>query len=200
MKPVSPFIISASKAISMLGHPLLTITLFALYVTFLQLPIRNAMIISTWLLGGVVLPISWYNYRKVKRGQYTNFDVSDQRQRAQFYPVLIGAISLLTGLLFATHQPRPFCYGTACVLLLVISSYGVNRYVKASLHTSLSFFLTWAIYSINQPLGLLMGVFSLFIGGSRLVLRRHTLWEVLVGALLGLIAGTALYRLVALSY
>lgn len=59
----------------------------------------------------------------------------------------------MTGLLFATHQPRSFCYGAASVLLLVVSSYGVNRYIKASLHTSLSFFLTWAIFSINQPLG-----------------------------------------------
>ncbi|MCC5613290.1 phosphatase PAP2 family protein [Nostoc sp. CHAB 5834] len=198
MKPVSPFIISTAKAISILGHPLFTITLFALLVTFLQLPISNAMIISALLLGGVVLPISWYNYRNVKRGQFTNFDVSDQRQRAQFYPVLVGAIALLTGLLFATHQPRPFCYGTACALLLVISSYGVNRYIKASLHTSLSLFLTWALFSISQPMGLLMGIFSLFIGGSRLVLGRHTLWEVLVGALLGLIAGAALYSVVLL--
>lgn len=199
MKPVSPFIYSTAKALSILGHPLLTITLFALYVTFQQLPIKNAIIISAGLLGGVVLPISWYNYRKVKRGQFTNFDVSDQRQRAQFYPVLIGAISLLTCLLFATHQPRPFCYGASCALLLVVSSYGVNRYVKASLHTSLSFFLTWAIYSINQPLGLLMGVFAILIGVSRLVLGRHTLWEILVGALIGLIAGSGLYRVALLS-
>ncbi|WP_460970735.1 phosphatase PAP2 family protein [Spirosoma migulaei] len=199
MKPVSPFIYSTAKALSILGHPLLTITLFALYVTFQQLSIRNAIIISAGLLGGVVLPISWYNYRKVKRGQFTNFDVSDQRQRAQFYPVLIGAISLLTGLLFATHQPRHFCYGAACALLLVVSSYGVNQYVKASLHTSLSFFLTWAIYSINQPLGLLMGVFAILIGVSRLVLGRHTLLEILVGALIGLIAGTCLYRVALMS-
>lgn len=199
MKPVSPFIYSTAKALSLLGHPLLTTTLFALYVTFQQLPIMNAMIISAGLLGGVVVPVAWYNYRKVKRGQYTNFDVSDQRQRAQFYPVLIGAISLLAGLLFATHQPRPFCYGTACVLLLVISSYEVNRYIKASLHTSLSFFLTWAIYGINQPLGLLMGVFANLIGLSRLVLGRHTLLEILIGALIGLIAGSGLYRVAVLS-
>ncbi|WP_461130641.1 phosphatase PAP2 family protein [Spirosoma aerophilum] len=199
MKPVSPFIYRTAKALSLIGHPLLTTTLFALYVTFQQLPIMNAVIISAGLLGGVVLPISWYNYRKVKRGQYTNFDVSDQRQRAQFYPVLIGAISLLAGLLFATHQPRPFCYGTACVLLLVIISYEVNRYIKASLHTSLSFFLTWAIYGINQPLGLLMGVFAILIGLSRLVLGRHTLLEILIGALIGLIAGTGLYRVAVLS-
>lgn len=199
MKTVSPFFYSTAKALSILGHPLLTITLFGLYVTFQRLPIRNAMIISAWLLGGVVLPISGYNYRKVKRGQYTNFDVSNQRQRAQFYPVLIGAIVLLTGALFATHQPRPFCYGTAYALLLVISSYGVNQYIKASLHTSLSFFLTWAIYIINQPLGLMMGVFSILIGVSRLVLGRHTLLEILVGALIGLIAGTGLYRVAVLS-
>lgn len=134
-----------------------------------------------------------------QKGQYTNFDVSEQRQRAQFYPILIGVISLMTVLLFATNQPRPFCYGTACALLLVVSSYGVNRYIKASLHTSLSSFLTWAIYSINQPLGLMMGGFSILIGASRLVLGRHTLLEILVGALIGLIAGTGLYGVAGLT-
>ncbi|MBC3788723.1 phosphatase PAP2 family protein [Spirosoma utsteinense] len=199
MKTVSPFIYRTAKALSVLGHPLLTISLFVLYITFQQLPTRNAIIISALLLGGVVIPISWYNYQKVKQSQYTNFDVSDQRQRAQFYPVLIGAISLMTGILFITHQPRPFCYGTACTLLLVVSSYGVNRYIKASLHTSLSFFLTWAVYSINQPLGLMMGVFAILIGASRLVLGRHTLLEILVGALIGLVSGTALYGAAVLT-
>ncbi|GAB4015947.1 phosphatase PAP2 family protein [Spirosoma koreense] len=199
MKPVSPFIYRIAKALSILGHPLLTISLFALCLTFQRLPIGNAMVISALLLGGVVIPISWYNYQQVKRGQYTDFDVSDQRQRAQFYPVLIGSIALMTVLLFATHQPRPISYGTACGLLLVVSSYGVNKYLKVSLHTSLSFFLTWAIYSINQPLGLVMGGFSILIGVSRLVLGRHTLLEILVGALIGLIAGTGLYRVTVLT-
>ena len=199
MKTVSPFIYRTAKALSVLGHPLLTISLFVLYITFQQLPIRNAIIISALLLGGVVIPVSYHNHQKVKQGQYTNFDVSDQGQRAQFYPVLIGVISLMAVLLFATHQPRPFSYGTACALLLVVSSYGVNRYIKASLHTSLSFFLAWAVYSINQPLGLMMGVFSILIGASRLVLGRHTLLEILVGALIGLLAGTGLYGTVTLT-
>lgn len=82
MKTVSPFIYRTAKALSVLGHPLFTIPLLALYVLCQQLPTRNAIIIAILLLGGVVMPISWHNYRKVKQGQYTNFDVSDQRQRA----------------------------------------------------------------------------------------------------------------------
>ncbi|MFD2936805.1 phosphatase PAP2 family protein [Spirosoma flavum] len=171
--------------------------MFSLYVAFQQLPLKNAAIVSGLLFGGVVVPIAWHNYQQVKKGQYTNFDVSNQKQRAQFYPILIGLVSLMTGLLLATDQPRPFCYGTGCVLLLLVSSYGVNRYIKASLHTALAFFLTWAIAISNQPLGLAMGIFSILIAASRLVLARHTLTEILVGALIGLLTGAGLYAFIA---
>ncbi len=199
MKTVLPFVYKTAKVISILGHPLLTISLFSVYITFRHLPLKNAVIISGLLIGGVIIPISWYSYRKVNQGQYTNFDVSNQRQRAQFYPVLIGLVALLAGLLFATNQARPFSYGTVCVLLLLVSSYGVNRYIKVSLHTSLSFFLTWAIYSISESLALAMGIFSILIAASRIILKRHTLAEILVGALIGSVTGIGLHMILTLS-
>lgn len=198
MKTGSPRLLLLAKLLSVLGHPLLTLPLVALYVSFTQLPARQAIFIATLLLGGVVVPIAWYNHRQVKRGRYTNFDVSDRGQRARFYPILIGLLSLVSGLLVATHQPRPVCYAAACCWLLVVSSYGVNRYIKASLHTSLSFFLAGLIYSISPAPGLLMGVFAFLISVSRLILKRHTVGEIAAGGLLGLMAGLGVYSLIGL--
>lgn len=185
-----------AKVLSVVGHPLLTLSLFSMYVAFQKLPLNNAVTVTGLLIGGVAIPIAWQNYRRVRRGQYTNFDVSDQRQRAQFYPVLIGLMALVTALLFATGQPLAFGYGAVCLLGLLLVSYGINRFIKVSLHTSLSIFLTWAVYSLSPLFGVVMGVLAVLVALSRLVLKRHTLTEILVGALVGLITGIGFYTII----
>ena len=184
-----------ARLISVVGHPLLTLSLFSIYVAFQKLPFDNAVTVTGLLIGGVAIPIAWQNYRKVRRGQYTNFDVSDQRQRAQFYTVLIGLVALVTGLLFATGQSLAFGYGSVRLLVLLIVSYGINRFIKVSLHTSLSVFLTWAVYMLSPLFSVVMGVFAVLVGLSRLVLKRHTLIEILVGALTGLVTGAIFYTI-----
>lgn len=197
MKTVSPFLIQTANFISVAGHPLLTVSLFTIYVTFQQLPLRNAALLSGLLIGGVILPVSVHNYRKVKRGQYTNFDVSDQRERHHFYHTVIALLALVTGLFFATGQPRPFCYGMVSMLLLVVSSYLVNFFIKASLHTSISFFMAWAILLVDPAFGVGMAVFTLFIAASRVLLKRHTIPEIVAGAIIGVGIGAGFYGRVA---
>jgi len=196
MKP-TPLLLKTARLISLLGHPLLTLPVLTSYFAFRDLPVRNAAVISLVLIGGVVLPITWQNYRKVKQGQYTNFDVSNRRQRVHFYGIALGLASAATALLWLTDQPRPYRYGFACGLGLLLISYGVNFVTKASLHTSLSTFLVWALALVSPPLSVAMAVFAVLIAASRLVLGRHTLPEVLVGALLGAVAGAVLFGLVA---
>jgi membrane-associated phospholipid phosphatase len=182
---------------SLIGHPLLTLSLFSVYVAFRQLPLLNAVTVAGLLVGGVALPVSWHNYRQVRRGRYSNFDVSDRRQRAGFYPVLIGLMAAVTGLLVVTDQPRPFWYGAVCMLGLLIGSYAANRFLKVSLHASLSFFLAGAMYLLSPPLGIGMAVLAVLVAASRLILNRHTLAEILVGVLMGLATGAGFYSLVA---
>ena len=182
--------------LSVVGHPLLTLSLFSIYVAFQKLSLNNAVTVTGLLIGGVAIPIAWQNYRRVRRGQYTNFDVSDQRQRAQFYPVLIGLVALVSGLLFATGQPLAFGYGAVCLLVLLIVSYGINLFIKVSLHTSLSVFLTWAVYMLSPPFGVVMGVLAVLVALSRLVLKRHILIEILVGVLTGVLTGISFYTII----
>ncbi|GAB3986302.1 hypothetical protein GCM10028807_03430 [Spirosoma daeguense] len=145
MQTTSSFLYKLAKRISIIGHPLLTLLVFVVSVSFHQLSARNALLVSGLLIGGVMLPVGVQNYQKVRQGKYTNFDVSYRQQRSGFYPVLIGLVALVTGIFVATNQPRSFCYGMGTTLLLLVISYGVNFFIKASLHTSLSFFRAWVI-------------------------------------------------------
>ncbi|NEU70864.1 phosphatase PAP2 family protein [Spirosoma agri] len=193
MQSVSPWLTKTARIVSAVGHPLFVTSLFTLAVAFDQLTTLNALLVSGLLLGGVIGPVTWQNYQRTKRGLYTNFDVSDRQQRYRFYPILIALLGLVTTLLFVTQQPRPFCIGFLSVLLLVVCSYGINFFCKVSLHTSISFFMVWALRLISLPLGVGMGILALLIAASRLVLSRHSLTELVVGALLGLLAGAGFY-------
>jgi len=147
------------------------------------------------LLAIVIVPIVWHNYQKVSDGNYSNFDVSSRSQRIGLYPVLIGLTLLFLALLAVTGQPYVFIHGTMCVILLLICSYCINFYIKTSLHTSISIFITVGFYSLHHSLGLILGIFTILVVLSRLVLKRHTLNEILVGALIGGISGICLYML-----
>ena len=157
------------------------------------------MLISGLLIGGVVVPVGVLTYRKVKQGKYSNFDISNRRQRAGFYPFVIGLMALATGILIVTNQPQSFIYGMSVALLLLVVSHGVNFFIKASMHTSLSFFLAWAGSLISFRLGVVLGLWAVLVAASRLILKRHTLPEVIVGGLIGLAAGIGLYNLLSPS-
>lgn len=123
MPTTSSILYKLANLISTIGHPLLMLSVFVVFVSFQQLPIQNAVLISGLLIGVVVLPVCLQNYRKVRQGTYTNFDVSDKQQRSGFYPGLIGLVALVTGIFIATNQPLSFCYGMGATLLLLVISY-----------------------------------------------------------------------------
>lgn len=189
---ISPFVCRVAKVVSVIGHPLLILPLVFSYLAFQHLPVRQATAISAVLISLVVLPITWRIYSKVKQGQYTNFDLSDQTQRSGLYPMLLLLSGLFVLLLFFTNQFQPFNRGAVCFFLLLASSYIINFFLKVSLHTSISFFLACVLYSLNAPFGILMAVFSVLVAASRLVLKRHSLPEILTGLVIGLIAGASL--------
>jgi membrane-associated phospholipid phosphatase len=182
-----------SRAVSVLGHPLLTAAGFVLFVSFTRFGGTKALVSSGVVIGLVILPIIGWNYRNTQKGRYSNFDVSVRSQRHSFYRVSVGLLLLATGVLWLTDQPPALRYGMAFALLLVVLSALANLYVKVSLHTSVSVFLSLALLTIHPVAGTVLLGFSAVVAGSRLVLRRHTLPEIGAGAAIGLAVGGGLY-------
>ena len=182
-----------SRAVSVLGHPLVTAAAFVLFVSFTRLDAAKALVSSGVVIGLVILPIVAWNYRNTQKGRYSNFDVSVRSQRHSFYGVSIALLLLATLVLWFTGQPLALCCGMAFALLLVVLSGLVNRYIKASLHTSVSVFLSLALLTMHPVAGAVLLGFSGVVAASRLVLGRHTPPEIAAGALIGLITGSWLY-------
>lgn len=188
----SPLVRRLAAVVSTLGHPLVTSSAFALVVVVGQ-RLRGAA--AGWVIGSllalVVAPISLWNLRQTRRGAYTNFDVSERAHRHSFYPVLLvllGVAALGLGWQRAL-VPAAYRYGLLAVWVLLLVCYGLNFWLKVSLHAALSFFLAYLLTQLYPSWGWLAVPAAALVAASRLVLGRHALPELLAGAALGLAAG-----------
>lgn len=187
-----PLLRRLAAVVSGLGHPLLTAALFVGAVALRQ----SGAWVAGAVVGGVVLPVAAWNYWQVRRGRYTNFDVSARRQRGSFYGVLLALLGLATGSAWLLDAPLAWRAGLGVVLGLVLLCYLLNFRLKVSLHAALSFFLAGGV-GLLAGLGWAIGAAGLagLVAASRVVLRRHTPLEVLVGAGVGIGAAGVLWQL-----
>lgn len=184
-----------ASLVSTIGNPLITTSIFILFVTTKLFTPWQAAWISFLVIAVIAIPVAVNNYVKTRNGQYTNFDLSDRQQRQEVYPRLIFLIVLVTAVLFATGQPLGFCLGSLVFTLMMITSYLINFKLKVSMHTSISVFLAFCMFKLSITGGAAMLVFALSISISRLILKRHTPAEVLAGGLLGSVFGLINYIL-----
>ena len=171
--------------ISVLGHPLLTISLFSILSLFTFESIEKASLISAIIIGGVIIPTTIKMYRGEKNGVYTNFDVSNKVERQSWYKYVLTLLFIATLILFLTDQSFTLRLGGLLFFLLLLTSQIVNHYIKSSLHVSFNIFIAFLILPMNLIISLLLFVFVPIIAWARLALKRHTLKEIIVGAFIG---------------
>lgn len=179
-----------AEIVSIIGHPLLTFPIFIIVMLFLNESIEKAIWISILIFFGIFVPMFIKMFRGSKTGKYTNFDISDQKQRKSFYPFVILLLSAVILILYLTKQPKHILIPLTFGLVLILVSYMLNYFVKVSLHVSLSVFLSFLIFPIHPIIGITFLLFSLLIAWSRLELNRHTLKEIAFGLLVGFGVGT----------
>ena len=178
-----------AKYISLIGHPLITISIFVVIAMFAFEEFHKALLISFLVIGCVIIPNTIRNYIKTKKGEYTNFDVSVRKQRNSMYLFAISLLFIITIILFNTKQTRNLCLGVLFGLILLIISYIVNFFIKCSGHVSLTIYLSFLIIPINLIVGIIVLLLSGLIGWSRVELGRHTIKEIFTGAIIGLTIG-----------
>jgi membrane-associated phospholipid phosphatase len=178
-----------ANIISIIGHPLLTIPIFVIMVLFKYQDLQRAFLISTLLLGGVFIPLTLKMYIGSRNGTYTNFDVSDKSERQNWYVIVLILLFILTSILFLTNQPRVIKYNALFFFLLLFIAKMGNYFIKTSLHVSLNIFLSFLMMQINLMYGFSFLGFVFVIAWSRLILKRHTLKEIIYGGLNGLAIG-----------
>jgi membrane-associated phospholipid phosphatase len=182
-----------ARLLSILGHPLLTTAIFIIFLNFHLFDSTKAFFNVVIIIGIIIVPTIIWNYRKTQKGDYSNFDVSVRKQRNSFYALVIGLTFLVILILFFTKQPKPLYFGMIFALSLFIISFIANFFIKISLHTAISIFLSFSIMIIDLRFGIAMTGISVLIACSRLILKRHSLNEILAGFMIGLLTGASLF-------
>lgn len=175
--------------ISISGHPLLTFPLFIMIALYGKEDFSRASLISFLIIGCFIIPVIAWMYFKSRNGSYTNFDVSDKKQRRSLFVFAIPLLLIVTILLFATHQSTNLCISVLFALILLIISQITNYFIKSSLHVSLNIYLAALIFISNYKLGIIVLLYTGLIAWSRIKLGRHTLIEVLSGSIIGILMG-----------
>jgi hypothetical protein len=182
-----------ARAVSILGHPFVTMPLaiaWALIGNGLSGRITLTVVLSFMASVSVV---AVYAIVGVRRGRFTNIDVSKREQRPAFYAVMIASTLLCAVAFLYLQLPIQIVRGTFVSAGLMTASLIVNYRLKCSLHVAYTVFPLAVVWAQAPLWGRIAGVlFVLLMMWSRVRMGRHSVAETVAGAVLGTIAGIAL--------
>ncbi|MFD2033499.1 hypothetical protein ACFSKL_01795 [Belliella marina] len=174
-----------AKIISIIGHPLMIGTLYVIFISFHDLERQTAIIISATILSLVTIPIILHNFMKMKKGKYSNFDVSNQEERRSFYPFSILLFCVCLILFYILNFPEVVIVTTLSFLAMLVSMGLINLKIKASLHLAIAMFIAIKLFEISIAVGIIFLIFGFLIAWSRKTLGRHSYLELAIGSLAG---------------
>lgn len=178
-------LIKLSKVISNIFNPTFSIITYYIYLCLVKFNIKETIEILTPLLLLTIFPIMiWIGYN-VKKGNYTNMDVSDRKQRVTLYYFIFGAIGVY--LLFNYFYNHVADYQIFYLLLLLILLFLSNFFIKSSMHTALNIYVAALFYNLNPQMGLIWLGISFLVGITRIIIKRHTVQEVISGTFLAFV-------------
>lgn len=183
----------AAELISNLTHPpLLSIPTF-LSINYYFLNFEEFLLISaTSIFFSALLPIMTIVIWSKKEN--IDFDMPEKENRN--VPLIIGILIYFIGFLALMALNAPlltsalmFCYFSNALIVYII-----NKYWKISVHSMGVAGPTTALVFAFGPAGFILGLILPLVMWSRVYLKRHTVTQVIAGAVLGfLLTATQLF-------
>jgi hypothetical protein len=181
LPPASPLRRLASF-LSTAGHPFVLIPLTILAVT------------RSWFWMAVVattttLPMLFVILRKVRKGVWSDHDVSRHAERGSFYHVAFPLMAVAALAFHLLDAPSGMMRGLMAGVGMLAVGFAANRWLKVSVHMLFGTFC--AVMLVRQfPATIpLIAVFLPSLAWSRRYLDRHTWPEIGVGLVTGLAGG-----------
>jgi hypothetical protein len=172
-----------ARLLSNLFHPF-PVSLLALAL-ILYLDGATVWVAVLWTavgFGMVILPLTLYLAANVRRGRYSDWNISIREQRHTIY-ILAGVCFVVVTLAF--NWGGAPAIALACLyaaLLTVVVAALINRLItKISLHSVAMAGCAAAMFWVSPGLGLFLAVAAIVVGWARLQLQQHTLPQVLLG-------------------
>lgn len=179
-----------SRGISNVFNPLTSLTLYSIYYSFRNFTIKEAFFDLGIVLLVIVLPVVVWIQWNVRRGVYSNMDVSNRQQRNSLYVFVVLVMMLYMGIRYFIQGFVDYKILFLFVLLLLMQM--SNFLIKSSMHTGLNIYTAVLFYSQDKTLGIIWLIIAFLVGITRVILKRHTVKEVLMGAFLAFLV-SAMY-------
>lgn len=185
-------LVGIARFTSIVGHPFVFIPAAIVFSGLSRpdaAPPGSTLAIAGIVLAGMIV-IGAYVAHGLRAGRWADVDVSVREHRTGLYGVSLSATAA-AAIAFHVLGPPIGVRGSLVAFGLVLVSAIVNLRLKISLHVAFAAYAV-AIAGGRRPAVLVVAsLFALAIAWSRLVLRRHTLPEVVAGAIAGALAGAA---------
>ncbi|HEX9983438.1 MAG TPA: hypothetical protein VGF69_09245 [Thermoanaerobaculia bacterium] len=171
-----------ARFVSIAGHPLVLV------------PFSIALVTGRWtwalfIAATTMIPLAAFVLFQMRRGSWTDFDVSRPEQRRGLYRAALPLLAIAGLVLFFTGAAPPLLQGVATAAGMLLIGVLLSRWLKVSLHLMFATFC--AVTVCDQfPVAIVPAAAVLLVlAWSRLKLERHTMPEVLVGFAIGLAGG-----------
>ncbi|WP_160138324.1 phosphatase PAP2 family protein [Chryseobacterium sp. c4a] len=169
-----------SKIISDFFNPLVSLIIFFVYMSFREYTFKESLLYFLPLLLMIIAPVVIWLVWNVKTGRYTNMDVSNRVQRKTLY-IFIAACVIIY-LIFNYVKNGYVDLVMLFILILLFALQISNFFIKSSMHTAFNIFVAALFFTLDWKMGLLwLGIAGL-VGLTRIILKRHTVKEVFMGA------------------
>ncbi|KAA2222791.1 ABC transporter permease [Chryseobacterium sediminis] len=169
-----------SKVISDFFNPLVSLIIFFIYMSIREYTLKDSMMYFIPILAMIIIPVVIWLVWNVKTGRYTNMDVSNRVQRKTLY--IFIAACVIAYLLFHYIKNGSVDLVMLFILILLFALQVSNLFIKSSMHTAFNIFVAALFFSLDWKMGLLWLGIAALVGITRVILKRHTVKEVFMGA------------------
>lgn len=181
------WLIKISKVISNFFNPFVSLLIYFIYFSTRYYSPSEAWEKFWPIILILVLPVIIWIFWNVKTGKYTNMDVSNRQQRNSLYVVIV-----LLSILYLAYEyfvRDTFDLSIFLLIVLLILMQISNFFIKSSMHTALNIYVAALFYKVNPTLGIVWFLLALLIGLTRIILKRHSVKEVIAGTILASVIG-----------
>lgn len=176
----SPLLYKASKVISDFFNPLVSLIIFFVYMSVRQYTTKESFLYFLPILLMIIIPVIIWLVWNVKTGRYTNMDVSNRVQRKTLY--IFIAACVIAYLIFNYIKNGYLDLVMLFILILLFALQISNFFIKSSMHTSFNIFVAALFFTLDWKMGLVWLGIAILVGITRVILKRHTVKEVFMGA------------------
>jgi membrane-associated phospholipid phosphatase len=129
----------------------------------------------------LVMPPTMLFFYRMRRGAYSDDDISLREQRTGLYVFSLGSIVLVTLALYALSVPAIFLRLIGAAIGIIVVCMLINFVWKISVHSATIATLAMLSTKLLPPLGVALWLVALAVGWARIRTGNHTMAQVLAG-------------------